>query len=164
VLLTVWRPAASVPDPPASSPEEPADEVQWKKLVQKGQNKADPAVLRQELLLFRARFPASPHLREADDWLARLPSAFDALDRAQRSGARRGAARAARGLPAVGGDPRGYYTRPAAVVAVSPDGHWLLGGEEPALRLWDTADFGRPPTRLQPHGQRLLAAAFSPNG
>jgi serine/threonine-protein kinase len=167
LVLAAWMPSresspeTEAPDP--ARPDTPA-EAQWKKLLQKAAKKPAPQALRDDLLHFRIQFPGGAHARDADEWLGRLPSPLDALDRASLPKVPLVTVNAPPALVGVLGEHRGYFARPTAVVAGSPDGRWLLGSEGPGLRLWDLADLAHPPTHWQPHGQRLHAAAFSPDG
>ncbi len=160
-VVAAWSSRPGNPEPPANASVTGADEPQWQKLQLKTQTKSSPGVLQEELLAFRMQFPGSVHVREADAWLNRLPSPFDTLDRTKLP---KMPGVTPPELVAVLGQRRGYIDHPASIVAVSPDGRWLLGAEDPALRLWDTTDFARPPARLQPHAKRLHAAAFTPDG
>ena len=163
-FLLVARPSRGGTTPAAAEATESADEVQWKKLAQRSPKKSAPVAIRQDLLQFRTRFPGSPHVAEADSWLARLPSPFDALDTVSVPKVPFLGVQAPPELVAILGKHAGYSRNPASIVAASPDGRWLLGAEGAELRLWDTAELSKPPARFQPHGPRLHAAVFSPDG
>jgi hypothetical protein len=161
-LLVVWsfgnKPSAAEPDRA-----DIADDTPWHRLLVKEKRLA-PAAIRHDLLIFRTQFPGSPHGREVDEWLTRLPSAFDKLDRVMVPKVPLVTAKSPVEMVGVLGKHQGYFNKPASIVAVSPDGRWLLGAEEPDVRLWDTAELDRPAARLHPHGKRVYAATFSPDG
>ncbi len=164
-VLTAWRLEEEVVEPPpVVHPSSGADETAWQTLLQQTHARSAPAAVRQHLFAYRTQFPISAHEHDVDDWLSRLPSPFDAFDHRKLPKVPLVAVKPPPELVAVLGEHHGFFKRPAGIVAVSPDGHWLLGAEGPLLRLWDTADFSRPPTRLHPHGKRVHAAVFSPDG
>jgi hypothetical protein len=158
-LVAMWPSGGGSARKPEIEPSEPADEAQWKKLLAKSHRKPAPAAMSLDLLHYRTQFPVSVHAREVDEWLSRLPSPLDRLDPIQVPKA----IKAPPEMVALLGEQRRDLKKPADVVAISPDGRWLVGSEDADLRLWDTAHLDRPAIRWQPHGKRVHAAAFAPD-
>jgi serine/threonine-protein kinase len=164
VIMATYPSTSSTPAPLPFVAIPATDETHWQALLHKAQEQAEPALLRQEFALFRTQFPHSTHAREIDDWLRRLPSPFDALDRAKLPKVPLVAIKPPPELVAVLGQHHGYFKNPASIVAISPDSRWLVGAEDASLRLWNTEQLTHAPARLQPHPKRLHAALFTPDG
>lgn len=163
LVLAVLAASETVVEPPIV-PSTGADEVAWQTLLQQADVRQTPAAVRQQLLAYRAQFPSSTHTSDVDAWLGRLPSPFDAFDGRKLPKVALVTAKPPPEMVAVLGGHAGYLKRAAGIVAVSPDSRWLLGAEDAVLRVWDTADFSRPPARLHPHGKRVHVALFAPDG
>jgi WD40 repeat protein/tRNA A-37 threonylcarbamoyl transferase component Bud32 len=174
--VTVGGGSRSARQPPAPGPclSEAADAA-LAPLRPKGANPdADPEGLRQELAAFRRQYAGAPQVGEANAMLAaalaRLPSPFDRLRRADAPGADLRAAGEAgdpKGLArvvAVYGDGRLRHWAPVSATLISPDGTRVASASGTDVVVWNLAT-GRSVRRLRTNcGAVVRPCAFSPDG
>jgi serine/threonine-protein kinase len=139
-----------------------------------GNPDADPEGLRQELVAFRHQYAGAPQVGEANAMLAatlaRLPSPFDRLRRAdvpdadlQAAGAA-GDAKAIARVVAVFGDGRLRHWAPVSAALFSPDGKRIASASGQDVVVWDVVT-GREVRRLRTNcGGVVRPCAFSPDG
>jgi hypothetical protein len=152
--------AGVIPEPPAKVKDR--DDPTWKRLLKlaitHGGSWEDA---RQELRRQRSVAGNPAQARLFDDLLAKLPTPFDALDRAKFDGA------LPPGLPAdvigVYGFTKGKAGNPVTSLAISPNGRWIATNDDKGVRLFDLQS-SLIPHRIWAHDGRVTRVAISPDG
>ena len=169
VLAQVGGPRANQPDDPGWVKTEPIEQMVWNKLAARLQKKpGDLGELRQDLVRFRTQFFNTTHAQEVPGLLARLPSPFDAMERAtidkrQLFDWQPKEVVGVLGLWAPFNDIKAPDFRQLNALAISPDGRWVVsGGVNGMLRTWDVA--AQVEYKMLGHTKPIFRAAFAPDG
>ncbi len=153
------------PPPPPPAPHRLTEvEAAWQKLQARLERpEGDAALLRRDLVAFRARFPRAPESKRVTAALLELPSPLDHLA-APKVSAKERLAWQPKELVGVLGDRKAGAAATVQCLAFSPDGQQVARGTaDGTVRLWDTATLKAGPV-LAGHQGAVAALAFAPDG
>ncbi|MBI2804987.1 MAG: protein kinase [Planctomycetes bacterium] len=163
VILALSSRSHAAPGEPEAAPQNPAaKDPYWKLVIRKAiQNQIPWEEAREEVMRERAAVATAARTRGIDEWLARIPSRLDGLER--KSFAEALAPPTPAEVIGAFNPARPSVPRPVLSLAVSSSGRWLASPDEAGVRVFD---LGAPlhPFNIPAHGARVNRVAISPDG